>query len=161
MLVKMFPTLGPSLFLQVIVTCIIVRAMILEDKEEHLKSEGDYDHMGFNSATYLKDESKIPLFFGSKWSKLDTTLMFLHVCHTYKITNAYLSEFLHLFSKNILPSPNLLPTSEEIAITMLNRLGLKNDTIDDCEKWCVLFRHEYAVIKLYLICHASRFKLMD
>lgn len=62
-------------------------------EEEHPKNEGNYDYIGFEGASYLNNESKIPL---SKLSKLDVTLMFLNVCcSTYKVANAYINELLH------------------------------------------------------------------
>lgn len=130
---------------------------VLED-EEHPKIEENYDHIGFDGASYLTDESKTPLFCGAKLSKLDATLMFLNVCRTYKVTNACINELLHLFSKIILPSPNSFPTSEKIATAMLTRLGLKYDSIDACEKGCVLFRHQYVGMETCPICQATRYK---
>lgn len=116
------------------------------------------DQTGADSVTILQEESAIPLFCGSNLSRLDTTLMFLNVCRTHKVTSACINELLHLLSKVILPSPNSMPTSEPIATRMLNRLGLKYDTIDACKNGCILFRNEYAELDTCPTCSACRYK---
>lgn len=106
----------------------------------------------------LNDECRTPLFCGSSLSRLDSTLMFMNVCRTHKVTNACITELLHLFSKVILPVPNSLPTSEGIATSMVSRLGLKYKAIDACKNGCVLYRREYAELESCPICEAGRFK---
>ena len=121
-------------------------------------SMGDSQRMAFEGAAVLNDESRTPLFCGSNLSRLDSTLMFMNVCRTHKVTNACISELLHLFSNVILPSPNSLPSSEGIATNMLSRLGLRYDAIDACRNGCILFRREYAELEECPICKACRFK---
>lgn len=106
----------------------------------------------------LHDESTIPLFCGSHLSRLDTTLLVMNVCRTHKVSNACISELLHLFSKVILPSPNSLPSSEGIATNILRRLGLRYDAIDACRNGCVLFRAEYEGMETCPFCQACRYK---
>lgn len=112
--------------------------------------DGDPVTSGENGSTTIEgvlaldDECITPLFCGSNLSRLDNTLMFMNVCRTHKVTNACITELLHLFSKVILPLPNSLPTSEGIATTMVSRLGLKYNVIDAYRNGCVLFRCEYA-----------------
>lgn len=68
----------------------------------------------------------------------------MNVCRTHQVTNACITELLHLFSKVILPLPNSLPTSEGVATSMVTKLGLSYDAIDACRNIYVLFRREYA-----------------
>lgn len=82
----------------------------------------------------------------------------MNVCRTHKVTNACITELLHLFSTVILPLPNSLPTSEGIATTMVSRLGLRYDAIDACRNGCVLFRREYTELETCPICEAGRYK---
>lgn len=112
----------------------------------------------YANVTALNDESRTPLFLGSKLSKLDTILMFMNVCRTHKVSNACISELLHLMSQVILPTPNSLPSSERIATSMLSRLGLKYNAIDACRNGCILFRHEYAEMEACPVCNACRYK---
>ena len=114
--------------------------------------------MGFESADALKDESSTPLYVGSNLSRLDTTLMFLNVCRTHKVSNACMNELLHLLSKVILPTPNSMPTSEGVATAMLNRIGLKHNVIHACRNGCVLYRNEFNGMDACPVCHACRFK---
>lgn len=106
----------------------------------------------------LNDECRAPLFSGSPLSRLDSTFLFMNVCRTHKVTNACITELLHLFSKVILPLPNSLPTSEEIATTMVSRLGLRYNAIDACRNGCVLFRREYTELETCPICESGRYK---
>ena len=69
-------------------------------------------------------------------------------CGMYKVTNACIDELLQFISNVILPSPNLLLNSEEIATTMLNCFRLKYVVIDVCKNICVLFRHEFAEMEI-------------
>ena len=108
----------------------------------------------------LHDECTSPLFCGSSLTRLDTTLLVMNVCRTHKVSNACISELLHLFSKVILPSPNTLPSSEGAATTMLCRLGLQYDSIDACRNGCVLFRREYADMDSCPFCNTGRFKIV-
>lgn len=112
----------------------------------------------YANVTALNDESRTPLFCGSKLSKLDTILMFMNVYCTHKVSNACITKLLHLMSQVILPSPNSLPSSERIATSMLSRLGLKYNAIDACRNGCILFRHKYAEMEAYHVCHACRYK---
>ena len=109
-------------------------------------------------APALNDECRTPLYGGSNLSRLDTTLMFMNVCRTHKVSNACITELLHLFSKVILPLPNSLPSSEGIATAMVSRLGLRYDTIDACWNGCVLYRREYASLESCPKCEAERYK---
>lgn len=109
-------------------------------------------------APALNDECRTPLYGGSNLSRLDTTLMFMNVCRTHKVSNACITELLHLFSKVILPLPNSLPSSEGIATAMVSRLGLRYDTIDACRNECVLYRREYASLESCPKCEAERYK---
>jgi hypothetical protein len=118
----------------------------------------DSESPTFEGASALNDESRTPLYCGSSLSRLDTTLLFMNVCRNHKVTNAGITELLHLFSKVILPVPNSLPTSEGIATSMLSRLGLRYDNIDACRNGCVLFRREYADLEICPVCEAGRFK---
>lgn len=114
--------------------------------------------VGFQDATALNDESHVPLYIGSSLTRLDATLMFMNVCRTHRATNACITEMLHLLSKVILPKPNSMPSSEDIASSMLSRLGLKYDTIDACQNGCVLFRLEYADMTTCPKCGVSRYR---
>jgi hypothetical protein len=126
--------------------------------------EGESDEEGgngctaFEDASALNDECRTPLFCGSDLSRLDSTLLFMNGCRTHKVTNACITELLHLFSKVILPLPNSLPTSEVVATTMVSRLGLRYDAIDACRNGCVLFRLENAELETCPICEAGRYK---
>ena len=128
------------------------------DQEPNVDTMGVHGSTSFEVAAALNDECRTPLYYGSNLSRLDSTLMFMNVCRTHKVTNACITELLHLFSKVILPVPNSLPTSEGIATTMLSKLGLKYDTIDACRNGCVLFRREYAELETCPVCEACRFK---
>ena len=129
---------------------------------QHMEAQSDaaddFAHAGFENASTLHAESHIPLFCGSDLTRLDATLMFMNVCRTHRATNACISELLHLLSKVILPKPNSMPSSEDIASSMLRRLGLKYDTIDACQNGCVLFRLEYADLTTCPICGAPRYR---
>ena len=127
----------------------------MEDNNDTPRQNGG---AGTQNATALNDESTIPLYCGSSLSKLDTTLMFMNVCHTHKVTNACINELLHLLSKVILPTPNSLPSNEGMASSMLCRLGLKYDCIDVCSNGCVLYRREYADLRTCPICHTARYR---
>lgn len=120
--------------------------------------EGDNGGMEHHNVGAIDDESRTPVFCGSNLSKLDTTLMLMNVCRTHKVSNAFITELLHLMSKIILPSPNCLPSTELEASSMLGRLGLKYHTIDACKNGCILFRREYEKMDTCPLCHASRFK---
>ena len=113
---------------------------------------------GIQNATALNEEATTPLYCGSSVSRLDSTLMFMNVYRTHKVTNACISELLHLLSKVILPSPNSLPSSEGMASTMLSRLGLRYDCIDAYRNGCVLYRHEYTEMDTCPVCKAARFR---
>ena len=127
-----------------------------------VEGDGDMEEENGSSsldvASALTDECRTPLFCGSELSRLDTTLLFMNVCRTHKVTNACITELLHLFSKVILPLPNSLPTSEGMATSMVTRLGLKYDTIDACRNGCVLYRREYSQLEACPICEAGRYK---
>jgi hypothetical protein len=136
----------------------------VNNDERPLDMEGDADEEGpggctpFEGVSALNDECRTPLYCGSTLSRLDSTLLFMNVCRTHKVTNAAITELLHLFAKVILPMPNSLPTSEGMATTMVSRLGLKYDAIDACRNGCVLFRREYAELETCPICEAGRYK---
>ena len=130
-------------------------AMDVEDNEEE---HFDNWHTATSSTTTLNDEYRTPLFCGSKLSRVDTTLMVMNVFRTHKVSNACITELLHLFSKVILPSPNSLPSSEGAATTMLCQLGLRYEAIDVCKNGCVLFRREYTAMETCPFCHACRYK---
>ena len=128
------------------------------DLDGNMQPSGDDGRAPFEGASALDDESRAPLFCGSDLTRLDSTLLFMNVVRTHKVTNACITELLHLFSKVILPKPNSLPTSEGIASSMVTRLGLRYDAIDACRNGCVLFRREYAELETCPICAAGRFK---
>ena len=128
------------------------------DMEANSEEEGENWRSSFEGAGALNDECRTPLFCGSNLSRLDSTLLFLNVCRTHKVTNACITELLHLFSKVILPLPNSLPTSEGMATTMVSKLGLRYDAIDACRNGCVLYRREYSELETCPKCEAARFK---
>ena len=128
------------------------------DMEANSEEEGENWRSSFEGAGALNDECRTPLFCGSNLSRLDSTLLFLNVCRTHKVTNACIIELLHLFSKVILPLPNSLPTSEGMATTMVSKLGLRYDAIDACRNGCVLYRREYSELETCPKCEAARFK---
>jgi hypothetical protein len=134
------------------------------DIDESADVEGDAEVDGRNSrttfegASALNDECRTPLYCGSNLSRLDTTLLFMNVCRTHKVSNACITKLLHLFSKVILPLPNSLPTSEGIATAMVSRLGLRYDAIDACSNGCVLFRREFAERDSCPTCEAARYR---
>ena len=128
------------------------------DVEGELDEEGEDGCTELEGDSTLNDECRAPLFCGASLSRLDSTLLFMNVCRTHKVTNACITELLHLFSKFILPLPNSLPTSEGIATSMVSRLGLRYDAIDACKNGCVLFRREYAELETCPICEAGRYK---
>ena len=130
------------------------------DMDAYSDAEGENVRTTFEGASALNDECRTPLFCGSNLSRLDNTLLFMNVCRTHKVSNACITELLHLFSKVILPLPNSLPTSECIATSMVSRLGLKYEAIDACRNGCVLFRHEYAELETCPKCEAGRYKRM-
>ena len=129
-----------------------------DHEEEDTGAEEENGQSTLEGAAALNDECRTPLFCGSPLSRLDSTLLFMNVCRTHKVTNACITELLHLFSKVILPSPNSLPTSEGSATTMVMRLGLKYDAIDACRNGCVLFRREHSDLETCPVCSASRYK---
>ena len=135
------------------------------DVEEAMDMEGSADEeeeeegsCTLEGVSALNDECRTPLFCGSNLSRLDSTLLFMNVCRTHKVSNACISELLNLFSKVILPLPNSLPSSEGMATTMVTRLGLRYDAIDACSNGCVLYRHEYAELENCPVCDADRYK---
>lgn len=128
------------------------------DVEENSNASGQNERTTFEGAEALNDECRTPLFCGSNLSRLDSTLLFMNICRTHKVSNACITELLHLFSKVILPLPNSLPTKEGSATTMISRLGLKYDAIDACRNGCVLFRCEYAELETCPVCEAGRYK---
>lgn len=134
------------------------------DSEDRMEVENDsnsqHDNWGqpLENVEALNDESLTPLFCGSNISRLDSTLMIMNVCQTHKISNACISELLHLMSKVILPSLNSLPNIESIATSMLSRLGLWYDAIDACKNGCILFRHEYVDMEACPMCNECRYK---
>jgi hypothetical protein len=133
---------------------------INEEMDGEREPGGGEENSGtpFEGDSALNDEFRTPLFCGSNLSRLDSTLMLMNVCRTHKVTNACITELLHLFSKVILPLPNSLPTSEGVATSMVTKLGLSYDAIDACINGCVLFRREYADLETCPICEAGRFK---
>lgn len=126
--------------------------------EGDLNAEDQTGRTAIEGAAALNDECGTPLFCGSNLSRLDSTLLFMNVCRTHKVTNACITELLHLLSKVMLPLPNSLPTSELIASTMVSRLGLSYDAIDACRNGCVLFRREYAELETCPVCESGRYK---
>ena len=130
------------------------------DVEGSADVEGEFVRATVEGAAALNDECRTPLFCGSNLSRLDCTLMVMNVCRTHKVSNACISELLHLFSKVILPLPNSLPTSEGIATTMVSRLGLRYDAIDACRNGCVLYRREYSELEACPVCDAGRYKFV-
>ena len=120
--------------------------------------EGENGRSVFEGALVLNDECRTPLFCGSNLSRLDTTLLFMNVCRTHKVTNACITELLHLFSNVILPLPNSLPTTEGMATSMVSKLGLKYDAIDACRNGYVLYRRENAELDTCPVCEAARYK---
>ena len=130
----------------------------IEETEVSAGIDWENGSSGANNTEVLDSESGTPLFCGSRLSRLDTTLMFLNVCRTHKVSNACINELLNLLSKVILPSPNSLPANEGAASNMLSRLGLRYDAIDACKNGCILFRREYADMEACPICNAYRYK---
>ena len=128
------------------------------DLGEEAAAAGENGAASIEGASALNDECRTPLFCGSNLSRLDSTLMFMNVCRTHKVSNACITELLHLLSKVILPTPNSMPTSEGIATDMVSKLGLWYDAIDACRNGCVLYRREYADLDTCPMCEAGRFK---
>ena len=85
------------------------------DMEDNPEPHPENGCAGIQNVIAFKDKATTPLYCGSSISRLDTTLMFINVCRTHKMTNACISELLHLLSKVILPTPNSLPSSERMA----------------------------------------------
>ncbi len=80
----------------------------------------------------IDETSKIPLFEGSTLSSLSVTFLILNCCRTHGASNAFITKLLGLLKKNILSTPNTLPSLEYEAFSTLKRLGLAYDVIDVC-----------------------------
>jgi hypothetical protein len=105
----------------------------------------------------IDETTRIPLFEGSTLSSLYATLVILNCCHTHGASNAFITKLLGLLKKNILPTPNTLPSSEYEASSTLKRLGPTYDVIDVCPKGCMLFWGEHVNAKQCIKCEEPRY----
>ncbi|TYK30539.1 hypothetical protein E5676_scaffold71G00030 [Cucumis melo var. makuwa] len=99
------------------------------------------DPSGFEK---LLNDTKKPLYEGcKKFTKLSTLVKLYNLKVRHGWSNISFSELLKAL-KDILPSPNDLPTSMYEAKKTLGALGMKYEKIHACPNDCCLYRKEYA-----------------
>jgi len=91
----------------------------------------------------ILEESKFPLYEGSKTSRLAAVLLLLNCFTVFGVSNACASEILKVVSE-LLPPDNTLPNSHYKAKQFLRHLGLSYNSIHTCRNGCCLFRQELA-----------------
>lgn len=89
----------------------------------------------------LVEESAVPLYEGSKTSRVATVILLLNCFAVFGVSNACATELLKLLSE-ILPVNNTLPKSYREARKFVRHLGLSFDSIHACRNGCCLFRKE-------------------
>lgn len=89
----------------------------------------------------LLEESAVPLYEGSKTSRVAAVILLLNCFAVFGVSNACATELLKLLSE-ILPVNNTLPKSYREARKFVRHLGLSFDSIHACRNGCCLFRKE-------------------
>jgi hypothetical protein len=104
---------------------------VLEDEGEFMADEG----------MDLLEESSIPLYEGSKTSRVVAIILLVNCFAVFGVSNACATELLKLLSE-LLPVKNTLPKSYYKARKYLRQLGLSFVSIHACVNGCCLFRKE-------------------
>ncbi|KAL0551889.1 hypothetical protein IC582_010979 [Cucumis melo] len=113
------------------------------------------DPSGFEK---LLNDAEKPLYEGcKKFTKLSTLVKLYNLKVRHGWSNISFSELLKAL-KDILPSPNDLPTSMYEAKKMLGALGMEYEKIHACPNDCCLYRKEYANAIVCPECGESRWK---
>ncbi|KAA0042871.1 hypothetical protein E5676_scaffold108G00910 [Cucumis melo var. makuwa] len=113
------------------------------------------DPSGFEK---LFNDAEKPLYEGcKKFTKLFTLVNLYNLKVRHGWSNISFSELLKAL-KDILPSPNDLPTSMYEAKKMLGSLGMEYEKIHACPNDCCLYRKEYANAIMCHECGESRWK---
>ncbi|KAA0043052.1 transposase [Cucumis melo var. makuwa] len=113
------------------------------------------DPSGFEK---LLNDAEKPLYEGcKKFTKLSTLVKLYNLKVRHVWSNISFSELLKAL-KDILPSPNDLPTSMYEAKKMLGALEMEYEKIHACPNDCCLYRKEYANAIVCPECGESRWK---
>ncbi|KAL0536446.1 hypothetical protein IC582_025395 [Cucumis melo] len=113
------------------------------------------DPSGFEKL--LNDAEKLLYEGCKKFTKLSTLVKLYNLKVRHVWSNISFSELLKAL-KDILPSPNDLPTSMYEAKKMLGALGMEYEKIHACPNDCCLYRKEYANAIVCPECGESRWK---
>ena len=105
----------------------------------------------------MKEESHIPLYEGSKISRLKMMLLLLNLQASFGWSDKSVTELFKFLKTQILPPQNAMPSSKDDAKKILQKLGMDYNTIHAYPNDCVLFQKDYANLERYPICNANRF----
>ena len=125
------------------------------DSEDDYYAGGwaDSDDEADAAAEALQEAATIPLFAGSRHSRMGTTYVILSGGKLHGCSDAYLDELFRTLSTTILPQPNSLPKTYREAADYLKRLGHAYKSYDVCPNNCRLFR---GALKDAVICPECR-----
>ena len=131
-----------------------------EDNNNPMETRGTTmnikDPTGIDLEILLR-EAKTPLYLGSTFNRLTSTLMLLVCCTTFAVPNNFVDELLKLLNETILPKDNTLPKSFYEAKCLLMKLGLSYNSIHACRDGCCLFQKELEDATECPTCHKSRY----
>ncbi|KAL0540929.1 hypothetical protein IC582_020954 [Cucumis melo] len=127
-----------------------IKEMVEISHEQYSKDPSGFEKL-------LSDAEK-SLYEGyKKFTKLSTLVKLYNLKVRHGWSNISFSELLKAL-KDILPSPNDLPTSMYEAKKMLGALGMEYEKIHACPNDCCLYRKEYANAIVCPECGESRWK---
>jgi hypothetical protein len=89
---------------------------------------------------------------------LAASLLVLNCCRTNGTSNTFINELLSLLKMSILPQPNTLPSNEQEASKLLQKLGLAYKVIHACPKGHMLLCGFHENDQICHKCGANRFK---
>ncbi|XP_042465681.1 uncharacterized protein LOC122048146 [Zingiber officinale] len=106
----------------------------------------------------LLNDSKEPLYQGSRVSKLLALIKLLHIKNVGQWTNKSFSMLLQLLKEEILPENSDLPDSYSNAKKFIRDIGLSYEKIDACKNNCMLFWKDHKNLDFCEVCGISRWK---
>ncbi|XP_047310905.1 uncharacterized protein LOC124914407 [Impatiens glandulifera] len=148
----------------------------LEDDNDELEGDNDEDsdndvedsnrgndseepHEEAKAFFSLLNDSKEPLYQGSRISKSSTLLKLLHLKNAGQWTNTSFNMLLKLLKDEILPENSNLQDSYYECKKFIRDIGLSFENIDACKNNCMLFRKEHKDLQSCKICGLSRLKV--
>ena len=117
---------------------------------------------GLDNFAALQKASKDPLYeeskgCGKEFTLLRTVLELMKLKATHGWSDVSFTNLLEVLS-DVLPKPNLLPTSTYLAKKLISPLSLGVQKIHACPNHCILYRKEYEHAVRCPICNRSRYK---